>query len=89
MEKGKQCGQRLESKVSHFTLKDHTDNNTWTVEVNLEGEKKSANAKPIGCVYRKYDISHEELSCKLGEKTMYEFIKELTNIKCKNLQSNK
>lgn len=62
VEKGRQCGQRLESKVSHFALKDHTANNTWVLKVNLEGEKKNTKAKPIGCVYRKYDISHEELS---------------------------
>ena len=51
VEKGKQCGQRLESKVSHFTLKDHTDNNTWAVEVNLEGEKKAQIQNPqVVCI---------------------------------------
>lgn len=38
--KGRECAQRVELKVSHFALEDHTANNTLAADIGLEGEEK-------------------------------------------------
>lgn len=76
--------------MRHFTLEDHVFKSTGAAKIDIEGEINVNKTKNhLNFVCRKCGINHEELRIEYAQNTGYEFLRELTNTKCRNLQSNK